>query len=245
MTPVTNGAGHSEYTPEKQDVCRKLHGHLLGAAANVARRRTWASDFVLPLDLTGGAGRTPDGDPGSPLIFAEMQLRAPMRLVVCERNPVALRELIPNLDPYPFATILPGDHNDTVPRWYAANGPKRPTLGVCYFDPNGTESLPLNLYDWMDRTRALRPLDITVNVTATARKRQQDFDSLREELEAVPKRFKFIRKPQTAWHWVFFVATNWIGAEVTKRADLVPLDSLEGQDHLWTATHRRDDLRDA
>lgn len=239
--PVTNGAGHSDYTPIKQDVFWKVSGQLLGASSYVCRR-PWAWDTLHAYDLTAGPGCAPDGTPGSPLLLAKhgASLGVPFHLLACEKNADAAVELVPRLEPYDFAEVLLGDHRDTLPRWLADNTPPKPTFGICYFDPNGTESLPLDLYDHLNRARATRTIDLLINVTATARKRQHDFDSLRLELEAVPKDYKFIRKPETAWHWVYFVGTNWKDAKF-KRMGFVPLDSQEGQDYLWTATHTRDE----
>jgi hypothetical protein len=212
MRPRDRGAGYSAYTATKLAHLRDVLRLLLG----IHRRnleKPWCDPRMLIVDSTSGPG-DPGGLDGSPLICTQLaaQLGVPLQHVLCDRHPEAIasvRQLCPH------ATVLEGDHADTIPAWIAAQSPGRKRAGVFLFDGNGGDPLPTATIEAFYAAAKHSMVDLVANVAANdGYKRQQRAERLLHDLERIPKKDVLVRgvvpnAGDRGHQWAMVVATNY------------------------------------
>src|SRR5450759_3787308 len=70
--PIENGIGFGEYTSVKiEHLSEILAMHMAITQAVIRKHASYFEPEYRYLDLTAGKGNTPDGNPGSPIVFLE------------------------------------------------------------------------------------------------------------------------------------------------------------------------------
>lgn len=206
---------------------------------------------------------------GSPLLAlrASLDLKIPVKLVLCEKNPRFCRQLWEALidemmdwrlsvSPHSAGcagcagcdrwdaeqqvrarvTLLEGDHNETIPTLLARHpeiwDSNRPFFGLIYADPYGLRDLPIGPMQALSRARALRRVEILVNVSATAYKRVrragQPGGYLFDDLASIERAHRWIREPAGQWQWTMMLATNTPAFKPLGRLKFHDVRSTEG-----------------
>src|SRR5262245_32310257 len=107
-----------EWSKRKDRLLIEYLPQYLPRVANALRRP------VLIVDGFAGPGRFGDGEPGSPLIIAQLiakasasnpPLRAPLSACFVEKIPALYAQLVQNLKPFSFAKSLQGKFIDSLP----------------------------------------------------------------------------------------------------------------------------------
>lgn len=242
--PVTNGIGHSDWTPEKQDMFRRFLGiHFRMAKTAMAKHKRTRYYYF---DLNAGTGVTPDGKKdGSPLIFIQEAERAAIEYNahMIEVNPDNFKCLDRNLAYFGIAAYrsraILADHNDymasfCVPRY-------RGEFGLFYTDPTGIDDLPFETlarlsHYWgkADILMALSAANLKRVGVAHGRPRLIDY------LRSIKKRRWVIREPRGKHQWTFLYGTNGPAPRWAKQG-WHPVTSPEGTDILLRLSLTREE----
>ncbi len=209
--------GCSAETPTKQAHFGKIVSILLRATKN-HRRASWSHPDFLYVDLNAGSGIYEDGSYGSPLIALSRAkgMGEPIRAVLYERDDETRDDaggLMDNLQRLGFVADTHGDHACAdMDLRRIENGMRGKPFGLIYADPNPDKDLiPSELLTRIFKSARLEMVDALVYVSATNYGRQRHYREryLLNDLNAIGKRFIWLRRPSGPWRWTFAFLTNW------------------------------------
>lgn len=144
-----------------------------------------------------------------------------------------------------LVTIVPGDHNVTVPafleehRQVFADG-QHPFFGMIYADPYGKNDLPLGPMIALSKIPVLQRVEILINVGATTYKRtrgagrtlqwgERSRRYLFDDLALIQRRYLWIREPVRQLQWTMILATNAPKLRMSRELGFHRSDTPEGQ----------------
>jgi three-Cys-motif partner protein len=199
--------------------------------------KVWPPPEYWYFDINAGAGYCPgDGEPGSPVIFAEEARNAgvPARAMLyeCERENCDLLRC--SMADFKGVHVYPGDHRETL--LSSIPDVDRPRLGLLYCDPSGT-CPPFDLLADFAANKLTERVDLLVYLGATNIKRvhavhaDKGHKRLDQLLASIPKEAWVIREAAGHEHWTFAFGSRWDGI---KRMSLGskgfhPIDGPEGR----------------
>ena len=241
--PIENGIGYGEYTGVKiEHLSKILAMHMAITQAVIKKYAPYYEREYRYVDLTAGKGSTPDGNPGSPIIFLDTinepksKFDLPFRADLMEREQQNMLELIKAVSAHPVSQQ--GDihfHNDQyesiIPLLFRSK--KETELGLAYVDPSG--DLPdIKTLALISQMRPRMEILLYLSATNVKRQFQQTQKLLADFLGATGKHNWLIRKPFKGdnHQWTFLLGSNSDLFKPYKsiRNYFYLLDSPEGQE---------------
>jgi len=219
--PIENGVGYGEYTGIKiEHLSKILAMHMAITQAVIKKHPSYFESKYHYIDLTAGKGKTPDGNPGSPIIFLDKASDSKFTISfyadLIEREEQNVSELKEAVFAHPMNSSKQGkitfhnnDYEVTIPKLLVAKNEAQ--LGLVYVDPTGTKDLPD--IDTLALLSSMRPkMEILFYISATSVKRQfqQTNKFLADYLTATGKQHWLIRKPFKGdnHQWTFLLGSN-------------------------------------
>jgi hypothetical protein len=233
--PKERSVGVSEFTASKQEQYRKILGVHMLVSEKAAKKHDIPLYYYL-FDMTAGTGYS-KGEPGSALIAPRVAhgTGLTLRAWFFEQDAEAANELRANLKgEHGDLKVIEGDHSEGLPQVAALHGSIRGwRFGLVYWDGNADVRLPVAAIRSITQTRCFKPVDVLTYVAATARKRVigkgLEAPRLLDDLEAIGKRYIWVREPQGDWQWTFALLTNWADLPDFKRDRFYRTDTPKGQ----------------
>lgn len=238
--PVEDGVGYGHVTPIKVEHMRKIFAMHLAITKAVLNRNEYFIRRYRYLDLTAGKGATPDGNPGSPIIFLEQAESSdfgfPYRADFIESNPNSIRELRESVDKagsthgWKLSDVHfhAGSYQEIAPDLLSTELERE--LGLIFVDHSGdipqTESLSSIVQ--------LRPrMEILLYIPTTNLKRVYQHSKLllSDFMNELDKQHWLVRRPVKgdSHKWTFLLGSNTSLFKNYKSIDFVRMDSKEAK----------------
>lgn len=239
--PVEDEIGYSKTTPRKiENLSHILSMHLMITQA-VLNKNQYFHQWYRYVDLTAGRGSTPDGTPGSPLVFMDAVesegFDKAYSADLIEHNEGNLNELKVACQSEAQAhgwqlenvRFHLGEYEEVVRDLFPSRDPYE--LGLVFVDPTGQ----VPHLETLQHLSAMRPrMDILLYVSTTNMKRAHNQTNmlLSDYMEEVGKTDWLIQKPLSwdSFKWTFLLGSN--GDRLFKnyrKIDFLRLDSKEAQ----------------
>lgn len=243
--PIENGIGYGEYTGVKiEHLSKILAMHMAITQAVIKKHASYYERKYRYVDLTAGKGSTPDGNPGSPIVFLDIinnpksRFDLPFRTDFIEREQQNIIELSKVVSAHPLFASHQKDiyfHNSEyesiIPQLFQVK--KDTELGLLYVDPSG--DLPdIGTLALISKMRPRMEILLYLSATNVKRQFQQTQKLLADFLSATGKQHWLIRKPFKGdnHQWTFLLGSN---SDLFKPYKSIQgyfylLDSPEGQE---------------
>jgi hypothetical protein len=216
---AVSGALRGPFTAQKQDEFRRIVRAHLPLTAAVVRKHGFHPRYLY-VDLYAGPGRYPDGEAGSPAIFAEEAAKSGTRVPLLPVDAYFCEVDDHEFDRLQATTLalaggpsryhaLHGDNDHTVDHILVPlrRAPRR-VFGLVYADPNGADLC----IDAMRRlAHAAAGADFLVRVQAASYKRVRIVHGrppLEEQLRSVGRRHVSFGPPVGSNEYAFALLTN-------------------------------------
>ena len=219
--PIENGVGYGEYTGVKIEHFSKILAmHMAITQAVIRKYPTFYEPEYRYIDMTAGKGKTPDGNPGSPIVFldktSDPKFTTAFHADFIEREQDNINELKTAVTAHPMSNSQQGKivfyHNDyekVVPQLFRTK--KETQLGLVYVDPTGTKDLPdIDTLALISEMRPRTEILFYISATSVKRQFQQTQKFLVDYLNATGKQHWLIRKPFKGdnHQWSFLLGSN-------------------------------------
>lgn len=238
--PVEDEVGYSETTPLKIEHLSRILSMHLAITQAVLNKNDYFHQRYRYVDLTAGRGGTPDGTPGSPLVFMDVveseKFEKPFRADLIEHNEGNLSELKKVYQAEAQARgwqlenvrLHLGEYEEVVRDLFPSSDPYE--LGLVFVDPTGQ----VPDLETLQHISEMRPrIDILIHVATTTIKRVYHYTDmlLSDYMAQIEKKNWLIRKP-LPWDshkWTFLLGSNTDIFKSYKTIDFLRLDSEEAQ----------------
>jgi three-Cys-motif partner protein len=217
--PIENGVGYGEYTGVKiEHLSKILAMHMAITQAVIKKHASYYEPEYRYIDLTAGKGSTPDGKPGSPIVFLDKandpKFDIPYRADLIEREQSNMENLQKAVSAHPMSASQQGsiyfhhgEYENIVPQLFKSK--KDFELGLVYVDPSGD----LPDFKTLAYVSSMRPrMEILLYLSATNVKRQfqQTKKFLADLLNETSKPHWLIRRPfkGDSHQWTFLLGSN-------------------------------------
>lgn len=238
--PVDDEIGYSETTPLKIEHLSRILSMHLAITQAVLNKNDYYRQQYRYVDLTAGRGGTPDGTPGSPLVFLDLvesgEFEKPYRVDLIEHNEDNLDELkeVCQTEAQARGWQLEnthfhlGEYETVVRDLFPSRNPYE--LGLVFVDPTGQ----VPDLETLQYVSEMRPrMDILIHVATTTIKRVYHITDmlLSDYMAQIVKTNWLIRKP-LPWDshkWTFLLGSNTDIFKSYKTIDFLRLDSKDAQ----------------
>ena len=236
MTDAAARYAYSDATPHKQDGLRLTVQKHASICAAIYAKHSWARQPYVFVDMNAGPGIDPDGNPGSPLVVADVlsSFLFQWRILAFERDAVTFSELVTACAGRPQVLTFNEDHADMLDRLSNALHPDK-GYGMIYHDPSNAPGVNVELM----RSAAARfpKVDLLINLACASYKRTVDhpgYVPIEDVLAGIGKNVWLIRRPAHKFQWSMFLGTNY--NRYREYSDFARLDSQEGREILRTVS---------
>lgn len=236
MSPVQNGVGYSNATPDKQDGLQKILQMHMSITQAVMNKHGWVDPKYIYIDAYCGDGEDHSDVNSSPIVFLKclkdyvFRYTSKIEIWFIDKNPANIESLRSKMKTIPSCLHIECEDSTIYVPQIAKKFVRNNSFGILYIDPNTVPDMGM-----LEECSRLMPrIDFLIRMNCTGGKRKQKKVRVSDIISKTKKTTWLIRRPLQGdiWQWTFLFGTNFSNITAWEKAGFYRLDSLEGQDIL-------------